>query len=236
MCVIQQIRLAESAPACLLTNKYLNKLPIHVEKKLIEDAEKLLSLRVGDEHILKQILRAATNDEIISNRERSYVASLTEKHILTGDTPIVKSAPQKASHVLKHEASPSKSSNKTILIGIIVGVAVAAVAISFIAMPDAPTTVITEPAFMITLNAPSYTAGDFIDIRGTTDLEPGSIVQMTIHDSDMNQVWSWETITDSDGSFSALALAGYDGWQSGAYTVMLIHDDLTYRQGFEYME
>ena len=206
-----------------------------MEEKIVEDTKKLLSLGVGDRHILKQILRAATNDEIISNRERSYVASLIEKHTTTGDKPAVQSSGRKGSHVLKQEPGTSKSSNKTIIIGIIAGIAIAAVAISFIVMPETPSIVSPDPVIMMTLNAPSYMAGDFIDIRGTTDLEPGSIVQMTIHDFEMTPVWSWETITDSDGTFSALALAGYGDWQPGTYTITAAYNAQSHQYEFEYL-
>lgn len=207
-----------------------------VEEKLVEDAKKLLSLGVGDQHILKQILRAATNNEIISNRERSYVASLIEKHARTGDKPAAQPSGRKGLHVLQQEPStPKKSSNKTVVIGIIAGIAAAAVAIPFIVMPETPGTISTDPVIVMALDAPSYVAGDFIDIRGTTDLEPGSIVQMTILDSEMTLVWSWEAITDSGGSFSALALAGYGDWQPGTYTITAIYDNQTHQYDFEYI-
>lgn len=223
------------ATECRHTNKYLDDTLVDVEEKLVEDARKLLSLGVGDQHILKQILRAATNNEIISNRERSYVTSLIEEHTATGDKPTVQSSGRKVSHVLKQESGPSKSSNKTIIIGIIAGIAAAAVAIPFIVMPETPGTVSPDPVIMMTLNAPSYVAGDFIDIRGTTDLEPGSVVRMTIRDFEMTPVWSWETITDSDGSFSALALAGYGDWQPGTYTITAVYNDQMHQYEFEYI-
>ena len=206
-----------------------------MDENLVEDTKKLLSLGIGDAHILKQILRAAANNEIISNRERSYVASLLETHTPAGDKPTVQSSGRKGSQVLKQEPGPSKSSNKTIIIGIIAGIAVAAVAIPFIVMSETPDTVSPDPVIMMTLNAPSYMAGDFIDIRGTTDLEPGSIVQMTIHDSETTLVWSWETITDSNGSFSALAMAGYGDWQPGTYTITAMYDTQTHQYEFEYI-
>ena len=212
-------------------NKYQNNVHKIVEEKLIKDTKKLLSLGVGDAHILKQILRAATNNEIISNRERIYVKSLIEKQTTTDEKTVVKSAKRQGSYVVKQE---SKSPNKTIIIGIIAGIAAAVVAVSFMAMPGPPDTIVPDPVILITLDAVSYAAGDFIDIRASTDLDPGSVVQLMIQDSEMNTVWSWETITDSDGSFSALVLAGYDNWQPGTHIIEAVHDDKSHVYEFEY--
>ena len=49
---------------------------------LADDVKELLEKKMGDERILKQILRACEHDEVISNYERNYVKRLVEKHLL----------------------------------------------------------------------------------------------------------------------------------------------------------
>lgn len=48
---------------------------------LIDDVKALLDKDFEDDRILKQILRACQNDEVISNYERNYVKKLVEKHL-----------------------------------------------------------------------------------------------------------------------------------------------------------
>ena len=46
-----------------------------------DDVKDLLDKEKGDERILKQILRACENNEVISNYERNYVKKLAEKYL-----------------------------------------------------------------------------------------------------------------------------------------------------------
>ena len=48
---------------------------------LYDDVKELLENGAGDERILKQILRACENNEVISNYERSYVQKLAERYL-----------------------------------------------------------------------------------------------------------------------------------------------------------
>ncbi len=52
-----------------------------MEESLHDDVKALLDKDFGDDRILKQILRACQNDEVISNFERNYVRKLAEKHL-----------------------------------------------------------------------------------------------------------------------------------------------------------
>ena len=52
-----------------------------MEESLHDDVKALLDKDFGDDRILKQILRACENDEVISNFERNYVKKLAEKHL-----------------------------------------------------------------------------------------------------------------------------------------------------------
>jgi hypothetical protein len=48
---------------------------------ILDDVQALLDKEFGDKRILDQILRAAQNNEVISNFERNYVRKLAEKHL-----------------------------------------------------------------------------------------------------------------------------------------------------------
>lgn len=52
-----------------------------MEDSLHDDVKALLDKDFGDDRILKQILRACENDEVISNFERNYVKKLAERHL-----------------------------------------------------------------------------------------------------------------------------------------------------------
>lgn len=52
-----------------------------MEDSLYDDVKALLDIDSVDDKILKQILRACENNEIISNNERNYVRGLAEKHL-----------------------------------------------------------------------------------------------------------------------------------------------------------
>ena len=52
-----------------------------MEDSLLDDVKALLDKDFGDDRILKQILRACENNEVISNFERNYVKKLAEKHL-----------------------------------------------------------------------------------------------------------------------------------------------------------
>jgi len=54
---------------------------------ILDDVQALLDKEFGDKRILEQILRAAKNEEVISNFERNYVRKLAEKHL--GKKPTV---------------------------------------------------------------------------------------------------------------------------------------------------
>ena len=65
-----------------------------MDDRLLDDVKALLDKDFGDDRILKQILRACENNEVISNYERNYVKKLAETHL--GRRPEIssKSPPQ----------------------------------------------------------------------------------------------------------------------------------------------
>jgi hypothetical protein len=62
---------------------------------ILDDVQALLDKEFGDKRILDQILRAAQNNEVISNFERNYVRKLAEKHL--GKKPLRKTLREKTS-------------------------------------------------------------------------------------------------------------------------------------------
>ena len=52
-----------------------------MDDRLLDDVKALLDKDFGDDRILKQILRACQNNEVISNYERNYVKKLAETHL-----------------------------------------------------------------------------------------------------------------------------------------------------------
>ena len=52
-----------------------------MDDRLLDDVKALLDKDFGDDRILKQILRACENNEVISNYERNYVKKLAETHL-----------------------------------------------------------------------------------------------------------------------------------------------------------
>ena len=59
---------------------------------ILDDVQALLDKELGDKRILEQILRAAQNNEVISNFERNYVRKLAEKHL--GKKPAMEKKPE----------------------------------------------------------------------------------------------------------------------------------------------
>ena len=53
----------------------------HMSDSLHDDVKELLDGDFGDDRILKQILRACENNEVISNYERTYVKKLKETYL-----------------------------------------------------------------------------------------------------------------------------------------------------------
>ena len=152
---------------------------------LIDDVKKLLEEKKGDEQILKQILRACENDEIISNYERNYVRKLSEKRLdkiplekvetpTVPDVVIPKTIPIQ-SHIFETKPTNPKSNNSKILLGVgIISVIIIIAAISLADFSNVPqqkteTTNQTLEKFSINTDVSSYNRKDIIVISGSSD-------------------------------------------------------------------
>lgn len=213
---------------------------------ILDDVQALLDKEFGDKRILDQILRAAQNNEVISNFERNYVRKLAEKHL--GKKPPMKKKPVETPKEIVPDVVPtpaptpqtmqtfseppkitkSNSKNNKLMLGI--GVAVLAViiiaAVSLSETPGiSPTTNIdptssTPKSFSIKTDLPSYNKGDIISITGNSK---SSITQvnLSITNSENEIVWSEQVNVKANGQFSTLTFAGGPSWgSSGTFTVI----------------
>lgn len=212
---------------------------------ILDDVQALLDKEFGDKRILDQILRAAQNNEVISNFERNYVRKLAEKHL--GKKPPMEKKPAEAPKEIIPDVVPttprpqtiqtwseppkiskSNSKNNKLMLGI--GVAALAViiiaAVSLTETTDiSPTTTIDPTAsisksFSIKTDLPSYNKGDIISITGSSK---ASITQvnLSITNSENKIVWSEQVNVKSNGQFSTLTFAGGPSWgSSGTFTVI----------------
>ncbi|NCF22160.1 MAG: hypothetical protein GWP65_04340 [Nitrosopumilaceae archaeon] len=212
---------------------------------ILDDVQALLDKEFGDKRILDQILRAAQNNEVISNFERNYVRKLAEKHL--GKKPPMEKKPAEVPKEIIPDVVPttprpqtiqtwseppkiskSNSKNNKLMLGI--GVAALAViiiaAVSLTETTDiSPTTTIDPTAsisksFSIKTDLPSYNKGDIISITGSSK---ASITQvnLSITNSENKIVWSEQVNVKSNGQFSTLTFAGGPSWgSSGTFTVI----------------
>ena len=214
--------------------------------QIIDDVKALLDKDYGEKRILEQILRAAENNEVISNYERNYVRKLAEKYL--DQKPQIQEK-EKTPDVLLPEQQPSvskietittyqepitknRSKNKIILgIGglILALVIIGGVALSGVS--DLPSsndnTVTTSTNSILTLQTDlsSYKKADLISISGKSDPSLGEEVSLSIENQSGTLVWFENLKLKSDGRFATLAIAGGDGWESGTFTLKAIHGD-----------
>jgi len=214
---------------------------------ILDDVQALLDKEFGDKRILEQILRAAQNDEAISNFERNYVRKLAEKHL--GKEPLAeKKIPEMTKQIIPDVAIPTPSpieKSQTVQTWskppkittsnskntkIILGVGLAALVIIIIAgaslsgISDLSPTKIepnqstSEPSIQTDLS--SYKKGDIISISGKSTLSLGNQIDLSIENSDNELVWTEKVSVKSDGQFTTLTFAGGSGWkESGIFTI-----------------
>jgi outer membrane biosynthesis protein TonB len=212
---------------------------------ILDDVQALLDKELGDKRILDQILRAAQNDEVISNFERNYVRKLAEKH-LGKKPPLEKKPTEKPKEIVPDiiptpspkpqtiqslkeppKITKSRSKNNKIMLGI--GIAALALIITAAASLSGTTDISpstnlnpsssTPQPFSITTDLASYNRGDIISISGNSE---GSITQvnLSITNSENEIVWSEEVNVRANGQFSTLTFAGGPSWgDSDTYTL-----------------
>lgn len=214
---------------------------------ILDEVQLLLDKEIGDKKILEQILRAAQNDEVISNFERNYVRKLAEKHLgkqptsekiqiepqpaLSTSQPLLQKPIQSFHTLSEPKNSKSSSKNNKILVGV---VAVALIAIIIIATslsgpselspaikPEPKPKVTASGSFSIKTDQTSFSKGDIISITGSSKIAFGQQVILSIENTDGEVVWSDEINVKRDGQFSTLTFAGGEGWEkSGTFTII----------------
>lgn len=231
---------------------------------LLDDVKALLEKDFGDDRILKQILRACENNEIVSNFERNYVKKLAEKHLgrkpetpniekieTTVEKPVVPDVVipktpsiQKTQTIRPAQPKISSSSSKKKLmigIGVVALVVIIAAAVSLGGIPNmAPKTV---PPLV---NTPTGTESlmiqtDFSSYNNKDIISINGVsdttgsVNLSIENQNGKLVWTEQLSLKSDGSYSTLAIAGGPGWESsGTYTIKVDNGDETQSNTFSF--
>ncbi|MDX1441878.1 MAG: hypothetical protein R3237_05415 [Nitrosopumilaceae archaeon] len=213
---------------------------------ILDDVKTLLDKEVGDKRILEQILRAAQNDEVISNFERNYVRKLAEKHLGRSPPTEKKQDEQKIIPDVKIPPTPQPqiqtkpvqtfspppkiskpaSNNTKIMIG--VGVAALIVVIAIAATMGGISDISSKPdiaktptkSFSIQTDLTSYQRGDIISISGNSEFSSGDQVNLIIRNPADEIVWSEQVTVKNNGQFSTLTFAGGSGWESGIFTIL----------------
>ena len=205
---------------------------------ILDDVLALIDKEFGDKRILEQILRAAQNNEVISNFERNYVRKLAEKHL--GKKPLVeKKIPDvvipptptiEISQTLQTLSKPPKitksnSKNTKVILGVGVAALVVIIAVASIGGIGDLSPSIIDPnqntsESSIQTDLSSYQKGDIISISGNSNLPLGDQVNLSIENSNNDLVWSEQVNVKSDGQFTTLTFAGGPGWEkSGTFTI-----------------
>ena len=224
---------------------------------LFDDVKELLEKEKGDERILKQILRACENNEVISNYERNYVRKLAEKHLgrkpvfekkpedekpSTPDVAIPKPVEIPKPQILQTQSTATKPKSSKMIFGIaaaviitVIVIGVAAYQFSDISISDVtkPVTPVEQAPFTIDTDSKSYQKKDLISISGMS--KTSNSVTLTIENQDGTLVWSEQVKTKSDGKFSTLAIAAGDGWdKSGTFTLKAENDSGIISKSFSF--
>jgi len=226
---------------------------------LFDDVQTLLDKEKGDEHILKQILRACENNEVISNYERNYVKNLAEKYLgrlpentddqsteekqTISDVIIPTTSLQQNIEIptsMAPQIIQKKPKNPKMLIG--AGVAVLAIIIAIgisqsgISIMESDSIIDSDSSsasLSIQTDLSSYQKGDIISISGKSNTS--ETINISIENQDDQLVWSEQVSVKNDGRFSTLAIAGGPGWdQSGTYTIKVENNMETKSKTFSF--
>lgn len=210
---------------------------------LHDDVKELLDKEKGDERILKQILRACENNEVVSNYERNYVQKLAEKHL--GRKPMIENIqpppkptapdvviPEKPTSFQVIQKTPpritkSQPKNTKMMLGIGVAslaiILIIAVGSTGISDFQSPNLINSDEDVQVTgilleTDSSSYQKKDIISINGK--FEKSGTVYLSIENQDGKLVWSEQLKTKNDGKFSTLVIAAGVGWEkSGTFTL-----------------
>ncbi|MCE9652550.1 MAG: hypothetical protein K8Q89_05785 [Nitrosarchaeum sp.] len=226
---------------------------------LIDDVKALLDKEKGDDRILKQILRACENNEVISNYERNYVRNLAEKYLgrihevekqHTAEKPIIpdvtiskistKQSIQSQSLVSQNPKSTSKNTKILLGVGGIIFVILVIISMSLTGVFNVESNdsqIIPDDSqstsLSIKTDLSTYQKGDIISISGTSNTS--GTVTLSIENQDGKLIWSEQVSVKSNGRFSTLAIAGGDGWdKSGTFTIKVNHNSETKSKTFSF--
>ena len=225
---------------------------------LFDDVQTLLDKEKGDERILKQILRACENNEVISNYERNYVKNLAEKYLgrlpeniedqSAEEKPIIHDVivpiPLQQKIEMPTSMAPQiiqkKPKNPKMLIG--VGVTVLAIIIiigisqSGISIMESDSMIDSDSSsatLSIQTDLSSYQKGDIISISGKSNTSEK--INISIENQDGQLVWSEQVSVKKDGRFSTLAIAGGPDWnKSGTFTIKVENNIETKSKTFSF--
>ena len=204
---------------------------------LLDDVKALLDKDFGDDRILKQILRACENNEVISNYERNYVARLAQKYLgpTPASTPIKKSLVADTIPQIQSTRQPSlqtmsqisyKPKRKKMMLGIAgLSLLIIIVAAGVLFSGDDDPTIIppinqATVSLSIQTDSKTYSNKDFISISGVSD--SGADVTIFIQNQNDELVWTETVSLKNGGKFSTIAIAGGSGWEeSGTYTIIV---------------
>ena len=198
---------------------------------MIYDVKSLLDKEKGDERILKQILRACENDEVISNFEINYVkkligdsltlASQIKSDVDTQEKSIVPEIIFSSNQNIEPLFSTSprnpvvKSKNTKIFIS--VGSAIFAIIVILGLSTIGISNVVSDDSISIKTDLSTYEKGDIISISGTSI---SNKINLSIENQNGQLVWSEQLSVKNNNEFSTLTIAGGDGWnKSGIFTI-----------------
>jgi len=195
---------------------------------LLDDVTSLLQGDFGDDRILKQIVRACKNNEVISNYERNYVQKLAEQYLGKKEEfpssiePRIESSIQNQTLQSPVSRSPGLKNPKLILgFGGVTLIIIIATAILLSNNTDSFSSN-TESPLKVTLSVNtdlnSYTRTDLISINGVSiDTE---FVNLSITNQNNELVWAEQVSVKNDGRYSTLAIADGSDWKiSDTYTL-----------------
>ncbi len=198
---------------------------------MIYDVKSLLDKEKGDERILKQILRACENDEVISNFEINYVkkligdsltlASQIKSDVATQEKSIVPEIIFSSNQNIEPLFSTSprnpvvKSKNTKIFRS--VGSAIFAIIVILGLSTSGISNVVSDDSISIKTDLSTYEKGDIISISGTSI---SNKINLSIENQNGQLVWSEQLSVKNNNEFSTLTIAGGDGWnKSGIFTI-----------------
>lgn len=226
-----------------------------------DDIDALLKSGHGDSSRLTKIKEEFAATKLVSLEDRKYVEGLVSRYLqVQSTTPPPPKPTDEPKRIVpppppprnpptmlevKQQQKPKekpipKLEAKTKLRNVVIAVCAvifAVLVVSFVAMnQDQEPGVIGNPVSTknLEIDATSYALGDIISISGKTN-DAASIVRLTISNPTGKEVWGETVTVKPNHSFSTLAIAGGDGWETaGKYTVTVTYSGTTDSLTFDF--